>query len=136
MPPSCAQTVRCGFPKNLVELETGPCARMCQAHQGCDSPPPDSAKIRCQKVGKSEMGKILVLGLKNLQPFCNDKAGNDIDSAMELPFRSIQCVSDCPAQANRNQELGRKQQGGNILYLHSRMAEQLWCSGFALRTGL
>jgi hypothetical protein len=35
---------------------------MCQAHQGRDSPPPDSAKIRCQKVGKSEMGKILVLG--------------------------------------------------------------------------
>ncbi len=40
----------------------GPCARMCQTHQGRDSPPPDFAKIRCQKVGKSEMGKILVLG--------------------------------------------------------------------------
>ena len=35
---------------------------MCQAHQGRDSPPPEFAKIRCQKVGKSEMGKILVSG--------------------------------------------------------------------------
>ncbi len=41
---------------------------MCQAHQGRDCVPPDFAKIRCQKVGKSEMGKILVLGLSLWRP--------------------------------------------------------------------
>ena len=64
MPRTCALTEHCeytvGFRRTWWNLKMGPCARMCQTHQGRDSPPPDFAKIRCQKVGKSEMGKILV----------------------------------------------------------------------------
>ncbi len=66
MPRNCELTVHCGytvgFRRTWWNLKMGPCARMCQTHQGRDSPPPDFAKTRCQKVGKSEMGRILVLG--------------------------------------------------------------------------
>jgi hypothetical protein len=65
VPRTCAWTVHCvysvGIRRTWWNLKMGPCARMCQAHQGRDCPPPDSAKIRCQKVGKSEKGRILVL---------------------------------------------------------------------------